>query len=431
MSLYVKEIRGEVNNEINNEYASNLGKLIGNFLSPKNIVRVGRDDNSISQMILQSLTAGIMATGRDIGDYGIVPTPVVHYLSKFDNGDIQIYISTNQSKVIIKIYSNYEIHLEPNNPHKTSIGHNVGQLNYVNEYLNQYQDKLLENINKEVILNKRPKVLLDCGNKSTMPFITQILTSLSVDSILFSCENSNPNDERELDPSTENISTISDMVKTIGADLGILLNNEVDQAVFIDENGDTIRDQTMLGIFAKYSLNNNPGNIVSSIVSSLALEEVVKQSNGKLIKVPVDSVLRESIYNNAIFAGDEPGQFIFPNFQSCSDAIYSSIMLIQIICSLNKPLSKLADEIPEYHRTGFSTRCDHENKSRIIEILKDKLDGEINSTDGVRSDFKDSYVLIRPSRFDPVLKIYIEAKDSDKLSKLSQEVNGIISRYTS
>ena len=428
MSLYVKEVRGEVNNEINNEYASNLGKLIGNFLSPKNIVRVGRDDNPVSQMILQSLTAGIMATGRDIEDYGIVPTPVVHYLSKFDEGDIQINISSNQNKVIIKIYSNYEIHLEPNNPHKTSI-FNVGQLKYVNKYLNRYQDKLLENINREVIINKRPKVLLDCGNKSTMPFITQILTSLSVDNILLSCESSSGN--RESYPSTEKISTISDMVKTVGADLGILLNNEVDQAFFIDEHGNTIRDQTMLGIFAKHSLNENPGNIVSSIVSSLALEEVVNKANGKLIKVPVDSVLRESIYNKAIFAGDEPGQFIFPNFQSCSDAIYSSIMLIQIICSLNKPLSVLAHEIPEYHRTGFSIKCDHENKSSVIELLKNKLDGEINSTDGVRSDFRDSYVLIRPSRFDPVLKIYIESKDSNKLNELSQEVNGIISKYTS
>ena len=195
--------------------------------------------------------------------------------------------------------------------------------------------------------------------------------------------------------------------------------------------GDTIRDQTMLGIFAKHSLDENRGNIVSSIVSSLALEEVVNQANGKLIKVPVDSVLRESIYNHAIFAGDEPGQFIFPNFQSCSDAIYSTVRLIEIICSLNKPLSELAHDIPEYHRTGFTTKCDHENKSRVIELLKGKLDGEINSTDGVRSDFKDSYVLIRPSRFDPVLKIYIEAKDSNKLSELSQEVNGIISKYTS
>ena len=430
MSLYVKEIRGEVNREISNEYASNLGKMIGNFLSPKNIVRVGRDDNPVSQMILQSLTAGIMATGRDIGDYGIVPTPVLHYLSKFDEGDIQINISTNQNNVIIKIYSNYEIHLEPNNPHKHPIVH-VGQLKYINKYLDRYHDKLIENIEKEAIINKRPKVLLDCGNKSTMPFITQILTSLSVDSILFSCENSNSNDERELTPNSENISTISDMVKTVGADLGILLNNEFDQAFFIDENGDTIRDQTMLGVFAKYSLNRNTGNIVSSIVSSLALEEVVNQAKGKLIKVPVDSVLRESIYNNAIFAGDEPGQFIFPNFQFCSDAIYSSMMLIQIICALNKPLSVLAKEIPEYHRTGFSIRCDHENKSHVIELLKDKLNGQINSTDGVRSDFGDSYVLIRPSRFDPVLKIYIEAKNSNKLSELSQEVNGIISEYTS
>ncbi len=428
MSLFVKEIRGELNTEITNEYASNLGEKIGNFLNPKNIVNVGRDDNPGSQMILQSLTAGIMSTGRNIGDYGIVPNPVVHYLSNFNEGDIQINIGTNQNKVVIKNYSNYEIHLEPNSTENQS-KLQIGQLKYVNKYLDNYHNSILKNIDTEVIKNKRPKVLLDCGNKSTMPFITEILSSLSVDSILFSCENSNQFEKEKLGPHSEDISTISDMVTTVGADLGILLNNEVDQAVFIDENGNTIRDQTMLGIFAKHSLKENPGTIVSSIVASLALEEVVNQSEGQLLKVPVDSVLRESIYNDAIFAGDEPGQYIFPNFQSCSDAIYSSIMLMQIICSLNKPLSILAKEIPEYHRTGFSIKCDHENKSRIIELLKDELNGKINSTDGVRAEFGDSYVLIRPSRFEPVLKIYIEAKDSNKLYELSREVNGIISKY--
>jgi phosphomannomutase/phosphoglucomutase len=428
MSLFVKEIRGGVNTEITNEYASNLGEMIGNFLNPKNIVNVGRDDNPVSQMILQSLTAGIMATGRNIGDYGIVPNPVVHYLSNFNQGDIQINIGTNQDKVVIKVYSNYEIHLEPNYPVKHSKLH-IGQLEYINKYHHNYHTSLLKNIDTDVIKNKRPKVLLDCGNKSTMPFITEILSSLSVDSILFSSEKSNKFDEKNLRPSSEDISTLSDMVTTVGADLGILLNNEVDQAVFIDENGETVRDQTMIGIFAKNILKETSGIIISSIVASLALEEIVNKSKGQLLKVPVDSVLRESIYNDAIFAADEPGQYIFPKFQSCSDAIYSSIMLIQIICSLNIPLSILAKEIPEYQRTGFSIKCDHENKSRIIELLKGKLNGKINSTDGVRADFGDSYVLIRPSRFEPVLKIYIEAKDSNKLNELSQEVNGIISEY--
>lgn len=398
MSLYVKEIRGNVNSEITNEFTSNLGNRLGNFLQ-NSVVNVGMDDTPVSRMISHSLTSGIMAAGINVNDYGIIPLPVVHYLSSFNNGDIQLYISTNHNKVAIKSYSDYEIHLEDTRPERV-IGDKVGQLKYVNKYFDKYHEAILKRIDKEVIMNKRPKVMLDCGNKYMMPYITKILTSLGVDNILFSCENSDINGNSDVLRRSENISTLSDVVTTVGADLGISLDNEMDKVVFIDENGDTVKDQTMIGIFAKNSLKEKPGNIVSSVVSSLALEEVVKQTNGKLIKAPVNSILSESVNSNAIFAGDEPGIYVFPQFQSCSDPIFATVMLIKII-SENKPLSKLASEIPEYHRTGFTIKCDHENKSKAIDMLKVKLEekGRIDTTDGVRVDFGDSYVLVRPSIF--------------------------------
>ena len=427
MSLYLKEIRGNVNSEITNEFASNLGNRLGNFLN-NIIVNVGRDDTPVSQMISQSLTSGIMAAGINVNDYGVVPLPIVHYLSNFNDGDIQLNISSNHNKTEIKIYSDYEIYLEDNQPKRVTAD-KVGKLNYIsNKYLDKYHEAILKNIDNDVIINKRPKVLIECGNKYIVPFITQILNSYGVDNILFSFENSDTDINRETVSKSENISTLSDMVTTVGADLGISLDNVVDKVVFIDENGATVKDQTMIGIFAKNSLKEKKGTIVSSVVSSLALDEVVNQTNGKLIKTPVNSILNEAVTSKAIFAGDEPGRYVFPQFQSCSDPIFASVMLLKII-SENKPLSKLAEEIPEYHRTGFTIKCDHENKSKAIQNLKIKLQekGNIDTTDGVRLDFGDSYVLVRPSNFEPVLKIYIETKEPEQLSSLNRELHNIIS----
>lgn len=426
MSLHVKEIRGNANQEITNEFASNLGNRIGNFLSNNNFVNVGRDDSPISHMISQSITSGILAAGINVNDYGIVPLPVVHYLSSFENGDIQLNISTDQNKVAIKVYSNYKIHLEDNQPTRVS-GNQIGHLKYVNKYLDKYHQAIVESIDGKVIKNKRPKVILECGNHSIMPILTQILDSFGVDRILFNYETSNLSNEKFSESRSENISTLSDMVKTVGADVGISLDNEVNKAFFIDENGVNIRDQTMLGIFAKNCLKQNQGIIVSSVVSSLALEEIIKETDGELIKSPVNSVLSEAAKYDAIFAGDEPGIYIFPQFQSCPDPIFASVMLLKII-SENKPLSKLAKEIPEYNRTGFTVRCGHENKCKAIKLFKNKMESKavIDTTDGVRADFKDSYILVRPSRFEPLLKIYIETKDSTNLSMLNHEVNEII-----
>lgn len=169
MSLYVKEIRGNVNSEITNEFMSTIGNRLGNF--PHNsVVNIGMDDTPVSRMISQSLTSGIMAAGINVNDYGIIPLPVIHYLSSFNNGDIQRYISSNHNKIAIKRYSNYEIYLEDTQPISVS-GDKVGQLKYVNEYFDKYHDAILKNIDKEVIINKRPKVMLDCGNKYIMPYI--------------------------------------------------------------------------------------------------------------------------------------------------------------------------------------------------------------------------------------------------------------------
>jgi phosphomannomutase len=428
MSLYKKEIRGEVNSEITNESASNLGSIIGNFLSPESIVNVGRDDKTASQMISRALIAGIMATGKTVADYGVVPTPVVHYHTDFLNGNLLITINTHHNVLSINIYSNYEIHLDQKQPEKV-LGEDIGLLKSINEFLEIYQLGLNEQINYKNISTKKPKIIVECSDKIVNSFISQLLSTFGIETIVLNIENPNGNKERKfLENYPENISIVSNMVKTISADLGIILDNNGEQAFYIDEKGDLIRDQTILSIFAKHLLKKQKGLVISSIVASLALDEVVKSSGGKLIKTPVDAILKELDNPDVIFAGDEPGKYIFPKFQSCSDAIFASIKLIDIICAEDKPLSRLTEEIPEYHRTGFSVKCDHELKSQAIELLKNELKqkGKLTTVDGVRVDFDNSYILIRASCFEPILKIYLEAKKPERLSPLTREVNKIM-----
>jgi phosphomannomutase len=330
--------------------------------------------------------------------------------------------------VAINIYSNYEIFLEQKQPEK-ALGKNIGQLILINEFFKTYQTGLEEQIKINNIKTKKPKIILECSDISVTPYISQILTSFGIENIVISIKNPNGNEKQKfLETNPENISIVSNMVKTISADLGIILDNNGEQAFFIDENGDLLRDQTVLSIFARHLLEQNKGKVISSVVASLSLDEVVKDSGGELIKTPVDAILKELDNSDVVFAGDEPGKYIFPSFQSCTDAIFASVKLIDIICSQDKPLSKLAQEIPEYHRTGFSVKCDHELKSKAIELLKKELKekGELNTVDGVRADFDNSYILIRASCFDPLLKIYLEAEKPERLTQLTREVNKIM-----
>ncbi|MDD1774518.1 MAG: hypothetical protein LUQ24_03205 [Methanobacterium sp.] len=426
MSLYLKEIRGEVNTEITNEYASNLGGILGNFLSTESRINLGRDDEPASQMISRALTAGIMASGKSVADFGVVPTPVAHFLSSFLNGNLLLIITTHHNIVSIAIYSNYQIHLKQKRPENVH-GEDLGRISHVNILMDTYQKSVLEQINHQNIKTKKPKIILGCEDKNVIPYISEILNSLGVETVIITY-GSGDNINRRMEVEPENISLISSMVKSISADLGIILVNNGERAIFIDENGDTIRDQTILSIFAMDMLKRQRGTVISSVVASLSLDDVVNRYQGKLKKTGVNSILRELENPDVIFAGDEPGLYIFPQFQLCSDGIFASIMLLDMICSEDKPLSKLASEIPEYNRTGFSVPCDHELKSYALDLLKKELEdkGDLTTDDGVRADLKNSYILIRPSSFQPRLKIYLEAKSPAELNKLTEEINKVL-----
>ena len=428
MSLYINEIRGVVNSEITNEFASNLGNIIGNFVRSGKKVIVGRDINDTSQMIKRSITAGILAAGIDVIDFGVAPIPTVHYGADLYDTDVLVTVTASHmypKEIVIKVFSNHEIPLTQRHAEKVS-WNKVGQLSYVHDYVSKYLDAVLENIEKNIISSRAPKVVVDCANGSAVQFLPEILSRLGCDVILFGCPPTKVSTREFAEPTPESVSLVSNLVNAVGADMGIAIDNDGDRVIFIDEKGNVIRDQTVLAILAKEALIENPGGtIVSSITASISLEEVVAEHGGKLIKAPMDNVWDEVIKNKAVFGGDDSGIYVFPKFQECFDAIFAAVKMLEIVCKHNKTFSTLIKEIPEYPRTVFSVECEHDEKQKALDNLKESLkeNGEIDTTEGIRVQGNDSFIIVRPSRFEPLLRVYVEAKSSGKLQKLSHNIN--------
>ena len=253
MSLYIQEIRGIVNSEITNEFASNLGNIIGNYMGHEKNVIVGRDINDSSQMIKRSITAGILAAGIDVTDFGVAPIPVVHYGASLYNADVMVTITAShlQSEEIdIKIFSDHEIPLTQRHAEKVT-PNKIGKLSYVHDYVEKYLNAVLRNIEKDLISSMSPKVVLDCENGTVVPFLPEILSRLGSETILFGCQPTNISTRMFAEPTPENISMVSSLVKAVGADIGIAMDNDGDRVVFIDEKGNIIRDQTIMALLAR------------------------------------------------------------------------------------------------------------------------------------------------------------------------------------
>jgi phosphomannomutase len=428
MSLYIKEIRGHVNSEITNEFASNLGNVVGNYVRSGEVVLIGRDDNPSSQMIKRAISSGIMSAGIDVFDFGIVPVPVIHYGLRLYNANAMVTVTSSHrdpADINIKIFSDHEIHLSKI-AEKIS-GDLIGNLNYVHDYDEKYLEAVLDHLKVDKIRETYSKIVINATGGLMANYTPKILMNLDSETIIVGCLPQKL--KKPAEPGPEDISLIQNIVIAIGADMGILLDNDRDRVLFIDEKGNLLKDQTVLGVFIKHILENNPNStVVSSVVVSRAIDKIVSQYGGKLIKSPVAEVLNQIIVHKAIFGGDEPGIYVFPDFNQCFDAIYASIKMLEIICENNKPLSELTKEIPEYYRAGFQVQCEHDEKMQLIEKIKDILrdQGKINTTDGVRVDWEDSYVLLRPSRFEPLIRVYLEADSSKRLQELSEKIKKII-----
>lgn len=433
MSSYIKEIRGAVNSEITNEFASSLGNTIGNYMRPGTTVVVGRDIHAASQMIKRSITAGILASGINVIDFGVSPIPTTHYGADLYNTDVIITVTASHiypDEIDIKIFSNYDIPLIQRHTEKVTWDR-IGELSYVHDYADKYMNAILKNIERESINSMAPKVILDCANGTSVPFLPEILSKLGSEAILFGCQPTYAASRKFAEPTPESTSFVSNLVEAVGADIGISMDNDGDRVIFIDEKGNIIRDQTILGLLAQEALIKNPdGVIVSPITASMSLDDIVSDYNGNLIKVPMNNVLDEIIKSKAVFGGGDSGMYVFPEFQKCFDAIFAAVKVLEIVCKHNKTISTLIREIPEYPRAEFSIKIQHDEKDRVLENLKDQVEakGEVDTTEGIKIQGEDSFVLVRPSRFEPLMRVYIEAKSSGKLQKLSHEIKNAIEK---
>ncbi len=430
MVKYIYDIRGEVNSEITNKFASHLGTVIGNYLGPGESVVLGRDFNTPSQMIKRSISTGLMSAGINVIDFGIAPIPVIHYVMNLYQTNVMVTVAESDLRpkdVSIKIFSKFEIPLEQRHGDKVA-WNSIGELRYAHEYIEEYVKAVLKKAATKIIQSKQFMVVADCEMGTSAPFTPKILNKLGCETVTIGFKDTK-HDQKFTKPGPERLSLDSEVTTTVGADIGIILDNDRDGVIFIDEGGNVIRDQTILGIFARDALKReNGGTVVSSVVASLSLDEVVSRNGGNLIKTSVNHVLKEVIDNDAVFGGDEPGMYVFPEFQTCYDGIFSVVRMLEILARNDTTLSKLTKEIKEYPRTFFTLECEHEKKMKVINTIENRFDShdDFNTVDGLRVEMEDSFILVRPSRFEPLIRIYIESKSSKKLQTLTASIKKII-----
>ena len=408
-------------------------------------ILIGRDTRISGTLIESAMTAGFLSYGANVKLLGVIPTPAVAYLTKKLNADASVVISASHNTFEfngIKFFSNKgmkipdeieeEIEevmdsgkLEELTAKNEKIGISEIEFDLMNEYkefiVNIFKDDIKKNLREDFVVG------IDTANGATYKIAEKIFTELGINYKIISNEPTGININENC--GSTHLENIKKFVKDNKLSLGIAYDGDGDRCLAVDENGNTIDGDIVLAIVSKYLKEKNKLNkdtVVATVMSNLGLKKYAQTNNLNLVQTKVGDryVLEEMLKNNYNLGGEQSGHIIMLDYNPTGDGILTSLMLIKILLESNATASKLTDIITIYPQVLVNAKVDDKKKydySEDEEIQKEieKLENEFSG---------DGRVLIRTSGTEPLVRVMIEGKDIDLLTKKANELAKLIEK---
>ena len=303
---------------------------------------------------------------------------------------------------------------------------NLGSVTFKDSYIDTHIDLILKLpfIDSESIKRRKFKVVVDAVNSTGGIAIPKLLERLGVETVKLYCD---PTGEfpHNPEPLKENLSDLSKLVVSQAADLGIVVDPDVDRLAFVSEDGEVFGEEYTLVACADYYLKHNPGNTVSNLSSSRALKDVsdLNGCNHFFSAVGEVNVVELMKKKNAVIGGEGNGGIILPDLHYGRDALVGIALFLSHLSNLNISSSQLRSKYPSYFMSKDKIMLDKTvNVDKIInEISKKYSDQEINNEDGLKIDFENSWVQLRKSNTEPIIRVYSEAKSQEEANMLSSK----------
>ena len=266
------------------------------------------------------------------------------------------------------------------------------------------------------------KVCLDCSNGAASYTSPMLLKKLGVKVITLNSAADGRFPGHYSEPTENNLSDLKKMVSETGCDIGIAHDGDADRCVFVTGSGRYVPGDQALAILGRSAVSGNGGGeVVTTVATSAVVEEAVRSAGGTVAYTAVGSpvVARRMMADGALFGGEENGGLIFADHQFCRDGAMGLAKMLETV-ALSGPLDKLVDSLPVFTTFKEAVFCEDALKRKVIETIASRHKNEnINLTDGLRIDYDDGWVLLRPSGTEPKFRVYSESKDPGTAKKRS------------
>lgn len=426
--------------EITIKYINAFSKLI----KGKKII-LGRDGRISGRMISDIVSSVFQSLGYEVLDLGVVPTPTVQLGVEMFCADGGVAITASHNPIEwngLKFLSRTGMFLSPdeynqmmehyqNDEKKYKTWNEIGKYSYINDFSEKHIQKILDLpfIKVEKIKERKFKVVVDCVNASGSEIVPLLLKKLGCEVIKINCE-LNGIFPHIPEPLPQNLTELSGKVIETNADMGLAVDPDADRLVIICENGEPFGEEYTITQAVKFILSIKKGNVVINVSTTRAVDDVVKKYGGVIIKTPVGeiNVAKKMKETNAVIGGEGSGGVILPDVHLGRDSLVGIAITLQHLVDFSGSLSQLRKSLPEYFMSKDKIQLSSlEEAVTLLEKISDKyLNENITIIDGLRIDFENSWVIIRKSNTEPIIRIYSEARSQKEATELSDKLKNEI-----
>ncbi len=438
-----------------------IGGSVGENLTPLDIIKftlsyatwlkksnynvkvvVGRDARVSGTMVNQLVCGTLQATGVDVLDLGLSTTPTVEYavLMEKAQGGIIITASHNPKEWNALKLLNYKgefisaksgeklLNISKNKNYTFTQVDDLGKYQQDDTYITKHIDHILslELVDIDAIGRSNFNIVVDAVNSTGGIAVPMLLEKLGVKKVTPMYCVPNGDFPHNPEPLKEHLADISKMVVQQKADLGIVVDPDVDRLALVNENGSMFGEEYTLVACADYVLSKHKGSVVSNLSSSRALRDIALKHGCKYQASAVGevNVVEKMKEINAVIGGEGNGGIIYPKTHYGRDALVGIALFLSYLAHKNQNMTQLKQSYPQYfmskNKIELTSEIDINNL--LLKVKNVYEDKKVSTIDGVKIDFEQEWIHLRKSNTEPIIRIYTEAKTQELADELAYQI---------
>lgn len=414
----------------------------GVFIKSKKIdgckIVIGRDARISGEMVSNLVVSTLQSLGIDVIDLGLSTTPTVEVLVPYLNADGGIILTASHNPKqwnALKLLNNKGefisgkdgeqlLEIAESGAIEFALVDDLGKYEKFDDAIKIHLDKIFELplVDKNIVKSKNFKVVVDCVNSTGGISLVPLLKELGCEVIEMYTE-PNGHFPHNPEPLAEHLTEIMERVPFEKADLGIVVDPDVDRLAFVNEDGTLFGEEYTLVAIADYILQNKKGSTVSNLSSSRALREVTNKYNQKYFASAVGevNVVEKMKVEQAVIGGEGNGGIIYPELHYGRDSLVGAALFLTFMAKSGKSCKEIRKSYPPFFMSKKKIELIPDvDVDAILDALKNKYQNE-NCTiiDGLKIDFPTNWIHFRKSNTEPIVRIYTEAPTQDEADKLA------------